>query len=272
MGSTNKTDLAKVINSWRGHPDIVSKGSQKNFVEFAKYVGAEWARDSDSFNEAFYRQSIAQAIIFRETERLVSRQPWYQGGGIRSRVVPYAIAKLEHDAAAKSRCIDFESVWRAQSMPQVLCDALTIASKQVHEVIVGVGTDIPNPLEWAKQQACWNRVKGLTIEWPKKWFESLLTVDEQKGAKKAARKEQKVLNGIEAQTLVINAGQQFWRKALEWASQHELLTPTDIGILGVASSPGKLPSEKQCIRAVEALRALHQEGFAEGRDLFTGEN
>lgn len=39
-----------------------------------------------------------------------------QGGGIRSRVVPYAIAKRTHDATERGRFVDLEGVWRAQAL------------------------------------------------------------------------------------------------------------------------------------------------------------
>lgn len=262
----SKTDLAKFLNSWRGQPDIVSKGSQKNFAEFAKAIGGEWSKESDVFNEAFYRQSIAQAIVFKHTEKLVSSQPWYQGGGIRSRVVPYAIAKLAYDAAERGRFVDFDSVWKIQSLPDRLAGALEVVSEAVHEVIVGTGSEIPNPLEWAKQQACWARVKRLDVAWPKGWFDSLLTGAEQKGAKRVAVKEQRVLNGIEAQTVIVKAGVDIWRKALSWDDLKHVLSPTEASILRVAAA-GNLLTDKQSIRAIETLRKLHAEGFPEGRDL-----
>lgn len=262
-----KTDLAKVINSWRGLPEVVSRGSQKNFGDFARSIGAEWAADPDAFNEAFYRQAIAQVIVFRGTERLVSEQPWYQGGGIRSRVVPYAIAKLAYDAAARERFVDLEAVWRSQTLSPELTKALVVASKAVNEVIMGVAAAIPNPLEWAKQQACWNKVKGLNIVWPPWWYNSLLTRDQLKGAKRSAVKEQRVLNGIEAQTAVIKAGAEFWKTAKAWGDANHVLSATESSIFAVATVPGRLPSEKQSIRMIEALRKLHLEGFAEGHDL-----
>lgn len=263
----SKTDLAKFLNSWRGQPEVVSRGSQKNFAEFAKTIGSDWSKDSDAFNEGFYRQAIAQAIIFKETEKLVSEQPWYQGGGIRSRVVPYAMAKLTHDTSALGRFVDLEGVWRAQGLSDELRSALTIVAEAVHEIIVGVDSEVPNPLEWAKQQACWNRVKLLVVAWPQRWLAGLLSLDEQQGAKRAAVKAQKVLNGIEAQTAVLKAGSEFWQRAREWGDSRQLLAPKESSILGVAAAPGKLPSEKQSIIAVEALRKLHSEGYQDGRDL-----
>ena len=91
--------------------------------------------------------------MFDTTEALVSEQSWYQGGGIRSRVVPYAIAKLAHDAKLKGRYVDFEQIWKAQAISPIVRAALVIAAERVHIIIMGDPVPVPNPLEWAKQQA-----------------------------------------------------------------------------------------------------------------------
>jgi hypothetical protein len=263
----SKTDLAKFLNSWRGHPEIVSRGSQKNFAEFARDIGREWTAKPDSFNEAFYRSSVGKAIAFRETEHIVSEQAWYQGGGVRSRVVPYAIAKLANDAHQAGLYVDFDRIWRAQTMPSELKAALTVAAKAVHDVIVDAGSENPNPLEWAKQPACWTRVKAIDVNWPAHWKEMLVTDEQQKVDRRDAAKDQRVLNGIDAQTAVVKAGGVFWRTALEWGEARHLLTPTEADIMEVAAAiPGRLPTEKQSLRALEALHKLHLEGFQAGRD------
>ncbi|MEW6131201.1 MAG: AIPR family protein [Acidobacteriota bacterium] len=74
----NKTDLAKFENAWRGLPHLVSLGAQKNFTAFAQWVGEHWKQSEADFNEEFFRNVIAKAILFHHTERLVTRQPWYQ--------------------------------------------------------------------------------------------------------------------------------------------------------------------------------------------------
>lgn len=77
-----------------------------------------------------------------------------------------------------------------------------------------------------------------------------------------------MLNGIEAQTVVVQAGSDFWRETRAWGTAKRLLTATESGILDVAASvPARIPSEKQSLRAVETLRKLHVEGFQEGIDL-----
>src|SRR5262249_15245596 len=88
-----KTDLAKFENVWDEHPKWVNLGAQKNFARYAGRIGKEWSKSADSFNEFYFRRAIARAIIFRSTEKLVSEQPWYNGG-YRANIVAYAIASL----------------------------------------------------------------------------------------------------------------------------------------------------------------------------------
>lgn len=265
----SKTEFAKYLNPWLGLPDSVSKGSQKNFAEFAEWIGPEWLKHEDEFNETFYKHSIAKAIVFDASEALVSEQSWYQGGGIRSRVVPYAIAKLAHDAKLKGRYLDLEQIWKAQAISPIVRAALVVAAEQVHTIIMGDPVPVPNPLEWAKQQACWNRVKTMEVAWPEGWFESLLSENDQQDEKKTGIRAQRMLNGIEAQTLVIKAEGPFWKAALAWGQEHELLSGTESGILATSASiPNRIPSEKQCIRTLEILRKLHREGYQQGLHLF----
>ena len=97
-----KTDLAKFLNVWREKPDTVSKGAQKNFADFASFIGDEWDKiRSDDFNEMYYREAVAKVIVFRSVEQLVTEQPWYQGG-YRANVVAHTIAKLAHDVAQRA--------------------------------------------------------------------------------------------------------------------------------------------------------------------------
>jgi hypothetical protein len=252
-----KTDLAKFINVWEGMPDIVSKGAQKNFAEFAKIIGGEWTKKEDFFNEMYYQHVIAKAIIFKEVETLVSDQPWYEGG-YRANIVAYAIAKLGHDVGG---LIDFDRVWRGQTLPPILHQALVVVAKAVHDVIVAPAPGIKNVTEWAKQQACWHRVKELKVEWPRGLRSGLVSKEEKKEEEKFAVKEQKMLNGIEAQAAVVQAGGAFWKEVKGWGDNKKLLSIKEASILSVAASiPAKLPSEKQCIAAIETLLKLNEEG------------
>ncbi|MEI9990205.1 MAG: AIPR family protein [Rhizomicrobium sp.] len=256
----SKTDLGKYLNVWKQHPDIVSRGGQKNFVHFADAIGKEWDRNADAFNESFFRHSIAKAIIFTEVEQIVTEQPWYQGG-FRANVVAYAISKLAHDVDKLGLSVDFDAVWKKQAISAVLREALTIAAKEVHDVIVDTPPNVSNVTEWAKQQACWNRVAGVGIQWPARLKDELVSKEEAQEGKRSAVRDQKMLNGIDAQSAVVKAGAALWKDVLDWGLERKLLTPMERGILETAAAmPRKLPSEKQCVITIETLRKLRAEG------------
>ena len=255
-----KTDLAKFLMIWRGFPESVSKGAQKNFAEFARIIGNEWSKQADAFNELFYHHVIAKAIIFRRVEKLVSEQPWYEGG-YRANIVAYAIAKLGHDVQESKRAVDFDKIWREQAISEAMEQALISAALDAHHVLVNPPTGIRNVTEWAKKEACWTRVKKRNIDWPSGWIRGLISVSEQRESKKSAVKDQRVLNSIEAQTAVFSAGGDLWRDVRKWGAARKLLSPTELGVLEVAAAvPAKVPSEKQSVVALEALAKLQSEG------------
>ncbi len=261
-----KTDLAKFCMVWDGLPHIVSKGAQKNFGEFAGEIGKRWDKKSDSFNESFYRQSIAMAMIFRKAEKIVSAQPWYQGG-YRANIVAYAIAKLGHAVMERKLSVDFESVWK-RGVSDAFVDALTICGKKVNDVISKPDAGVRNVTEWAKKQPCWARVMRLDVSLPGPWLGELVGQDEVRSEARAAVKEQKVLNGIEAQTAVFSAGGEVWRNLLEWGVERRLLSPKEQSVLKVASGvPGKVPTDKQSLLIIKILQNLHEEGCQLGIDV-----
>ena len=257
-----KTDLAKFLNVWDGKPDTVSKGAQKNFADFASSIGKQWRKSNgpDNFNELYFQESMAKAIVFKAVERLVTEQDWYRGG-YRANVVAYAIAKLSHDVKEKGKFINFERIWRQQGISTGLRNSLKVAAAAVHEVLINPISATSNVTEWAKQQACWNRVVALQVNWLEALEHELLTSREHAEAGRAAARNQRELNGIEAQTAVVNAGPEFWMEIKGWGVSKGLLSPDDSGVLDVASSiPNKIPTEKQSERAIEILHRLQDEG------------
>lgn len=257
-----KTDLAKFQMTWLGYPHIVSRGAQKNFVAFAEMVGKEWDRDEKRFNELYYRDAIATAILFRETERLVPQQSWY-GGGYRANIVTYSIAKLAHDLKERGRRLDLDDIWSFQGIDGAITAAIEAVAEAVNEVLTTPPASHRNVTEWAKQDACWDRVKRVTVDWPEGFMAETVGFEQHVQQVREASVVQKLDNGIELQAAVVNAGAEFWRATLEWGLGHKgLLTAKDVDILRVcAGIPAKLPSEAQCRVAHQALSKLNEEGY-----------
>jgi len=259
----SKTDLAKFEFSAAGKPHIVSRGAQKNFAEFAKDIGEAWSKSDATYDELWYKRLISRAVVFRWLEAEVPKQPWYEGG-YRANIVTYAMAKVFHDANGKNEVLDLDAIWRRQSVPEALQRALLLAAAEAHHVITHPPGGIRNMSEWAKQQACWNRVSGRELRYGDD-FESCLTLVETAQTAKRDEKARKVLtDGINAQLEVVKLGAEFWKAVLAWGRDRRHLTPKDIQILEVcASAPRRVPSELQARHALDTLGRMRDRGFVE---------
>ncbi|MGE0158623.1 MAG: AIPR family protein [Gemmatimonadales bacterium] len=263
----SKTDLAKFLNVWMGHPNVVSAGAQKNFAHFARAIGKAFDENPNAFNELFYRESIAKAIVFRHVEDLVPKQSWY-GGGYRANIVAYTIAKLAHVLQSAGKALDFERIWSRQSVSPALSQVLELVAEAVHQVIISPPPGISNVTEWAKKDGCWQRVQDLPLSLPSMLDSDLVSGEEVMIRKKAAAKDQKVLNEAQAMVLVLEAGSQMWRGLKEWGQRRKLLSAKEAGILDSAlSMPGRLPTDRQCMALIEILRRMRSEGCDLGQDV-----
>lgn len=260
-----KTDLAKFENSWDDHPKWVNLGAQKNFARYASRIGKEWVKAPDSFNEFYYRRAIARGVIFRRTEKLVSEQPWYNGG-YRANIVAYAIAALSEVCKRRGKALDFLRVWNVQDLFPSLEKAITVSAKFVNESIIQPPAGISNISEWCKKDACWDgiraRIADLERRLPETFGADLVPLEEQKARAKEARQTQKIDNGIDAQKKVIEVPAEKWALILQEGVKRKLLSPKEIGILKIAQQiPLRIPSEKQSAVLIEVLGKAAEEGI-----------
>jgi len=255
-----KTDLAKFENVWDGIPHIVSKGAQFNFAKFANVIGLRWDADSDQFNEYWYKCAIARAIIFRRTEKIVSSQPWYDGG-YRANIVAYTISKLAEMLSSNRKCLDFELIWQKQDVSPALHDALVRISTIVHHVIITPPEGISNVTEWAKKPGCWDRTRELDIETPGALEKELVSPGKSRARKKDAKKTQEIDNTVVAQARVVELGPMFWKRAMDWCRAQKFGSPKDVQIMHVAMSiPLKIPTDKQSMHLIRLLGRMKEEG------------
>lgn len=257
-----KTDLAKFEMAWEACPDLVSKGAQKTFGEYAKLAGQRWDKDSDSINELYFRAAVAKAIVFRNLERLVSEQQWYQDeGGYRAQIVAYTIAKFDHLLKARGLTLDFDAIWKEQALPPVLARTLVRVAEVVRPAIVQPDSTVANISEWAKKSACWSRVQAIPFDLPEELDVVLLNPQAKRSVVKEAKNVQRMDNGIEAQARVLKLGNSMWSRAGAYAAQRKLLSPTDHSLISLAAKRGAIPTERQSLRLVDALAELETDGF-----------
>lgn len=260
-----KTDLAKFENVFDDHPKWVNLGGQKNFSHYALRIGKEWEKSSDGFNELYFKRAISRGILFRTTEKLVSAQSWYNGG-YRANIVAYTLAVLGELAKRREATVDFQRIWAAQSIDEVLEAALATIASAVNDDIISPPQGISNISEWCKKDGCWarlvERVDELEKLLPDEAWGAFTSAVDSLHAEKTARQTQKIDNGIEAQKQVLGIPAAQWSAILKEGTARRFLTPKDEGILKIAAQmPAKIPSEKQSAVLVQLLNKAKQEGI-----------
>ena len=258
-----KTDLAKVENSWLGHPDIVSKGAQTNFISFANYIDDEWQKSSTQFNEKYYQSAVALTIMYNYLFSYIPKQPWYEGG-YRANIITYSMA-LFHRLIMKNypgNDLDMMIIWNKQELPDAVKQSLNLISKAVLDKITDPNRPVANVTQWCKRAGCWDAVQSIRISLPSAISECLISQADVKDIKKKAAKEQAVIRGINAQTEVVKYPAEHWKRLAEFAVKKRIVTATDAAALSVAVQlPNKVPNSVQSQHLLDLERRAREEGF-----------
>lgn len=204
---------------------------------------------------------MPKKIIFDETAKIVQNRDWYEAGGYRSQHVVLTIAALANAVERIGKSVNFLAIWNQQKITPAMERALGQAADVAHDVLLHPGEGYRNISEWAKQPNCWKAVKDHEVEWDSEWLNELIGKEEAQEIEQEGRQEQREVNGIEAQTKVVEAGADFWKSVLNWCIAESEATEKERGILRCAAAiPSKIPSEKQSVLLVELMDRLRKDG------------
>jgi hypothetical protein len=152
-----KLDIAKVLNAWDQLPHVVCLGGQKCFVNFTQRM-RETRPSSWRPDDAFFRETVAKAILFNAVSRIVKKR----FEGYRSQVTAYTVASIAHRSGEQ---FELSLVWSKQSIStQLTSVASDWADRIVQGIVVSAGTR--NISEWCKKTECWRSVQELDLPWP----------------------------------------------------------------------------------------------------------
>lgn len=261
----DKTFLSKSENVWLQYPYIVSKGAQYSFSHFAEQITDRLEKDKLCITERYFKDAIARVILFRETEKIVSKAKWYDGG-FRAQTVAYSISYLSYEIEKHNKFLNFNLIWENQSLPKSLIVLLERISQEVYYKIIKPPKGYANIGQWVKQKSCWDDIKTLRILFEID-EELLLNKEEEKYNKLEEYKDKKMENGIQIQMKVVSMPFNIWRdlysyynKNLKYynisSTQIDILKKMSLGILGV-------PSEKQS----KILHELYTKAKEDGLDI-----
>lgn len=263
-----KTDLAKYCLTFWKMPHLVSRGAQFAFSGgsgikgFAKLIGEEWEKkNGDTINELWFKDAIAKAILFKSLDKTLTpilKQRNF--GSYKACITAYTLAKFVTMAEATPKVVNFTQIWNTQQVAQDLRDELVRIAEEVTNFLVSQQTHV---VQLAKTESCWQRVIDLPIILSDTFPEYLRYAEEQTHEEKMATKNQRILNGIQAQQYVVEQGESYWRNLRAWNEEHRIFSPKEVGVLDIACkiSRGKIPSELQTKVLLGAEKRAIAEGF-----------
>lgn len=243
----DKTFLSKCENAWLQKPDIVAKGAEYSFSSFANEITDRLDKDNLAITESYFKDAVSRVILYRALEKIVTKSDWYDGG-FRSQTIAYTMAYLAHLVEKQGKFFNFNIIWESQAIPSKLEKVLKVLSKEVYKEISNPPKGYANIAQWAKQKACWEKLKELKIEVSID-AKLLLDKEEEKYNKIVQHKEKKMESGIQMQMFVVNTSIDIWRKLYDYYRKNYKvsgISTTQFDILR-RMSEGMLmpPSEKQ---------------------------
>ena len=162
-----KSDIAKFLNIWDLEPHIVALGSQKNFVQYTKKIN-ELVTKNKMPGENFYKKLIANAILFKTTDKLFGRKNVDAIGdtNLKSFTVAYALSYfhfLTHNR------LDLWQIYEQQKIDNFLSNELKkILIFVYNHLVEGAKNSLIS--EYAKRSTSWEKLKSI------KYSEDLETI------------------------------------------------------------------------------------------------
>lgn len=248
-----KTDLAKYENTWDQLPQIVSMGAQKNFCNFMDQFSK---RKKTEVDESYFKNLIAKAILFRQTEKIVQAHKF---GGYRANIVTYTLSYIFHHTA---QYLDLELIWKGQCLPKVLCEAISEVSADVHNFI----TKPPggqNITEWCKKEACWSKLRSLELHYTDL---SDILIGKAEGNPWRSIQSDNSVNPEDQKNVqnVMEVPADTWFQISHWSKETQNLMAWQRSLafnLGKLASNARKPSIKQAKQGLIVLNEARRLGF-----------
>jgi hypothetical protein len=149
-----KTDLAKYLTAWDRKPDIVSRGSQKNFIQFMESLASSDGSEVPLPDVVLYKRMIAKAKLYKDCQKLI--RPMFPA--FQANITAYTYALLSERLGGR---LDLDRIWTAQGGSSQLMGQIGRWAREVDEVLrrTSGGRMIS---EWAKKAECRDAVLAAT--------------------------------------------------------------------------------------------------------------
>lgn len=256
-----KSELAKYENSWRKLPHIVC--GSKNFINFADYIGKQYGEDGSKFdNEAYFKNVVARAILYKYIARLLSsaKGKWF-AGDYRAELITYSMAKLADviDQQSPKVALNYKIIWEKQGVSQALGNQLEEIAKKIFENLPETKINIR---ELCRQEHFWNQIKELKVTVFDDFVNELLpfdvAMDELKSGQKIGYEDANINAIVHVHDLSING---CWEMLMNWSEINSKLYGKEKDLVRNAINKKWIPTAYQAKSLIKILKRLESEGF-----------
>ena len=226
-------------------PDVVSKGSEKCMAYFAEYIDGKYQSTPEYFNEEFYKMAICYVILFRATDKIVNKAPWYNVGGYKLNIVPYTISKLIA-SIPEGYSLDFDLIWKKQQLYPSLNAQIEKIAKITNEFIQRSNGIIVT--EYCKKEDTWKKYRNYPIQLDTKFIDDLTSKELIYSKIRSEIKEEKLKKEINCLVEIYNLGGSYWKNLLDEGLKRHILSPMEMDLLKLAvdyADNKRMPSDKQ---------------------------
>lgn len=261
-----KTDWAKYDYCWNQHPDLVSKGAQSVFADYATKVDAQWTKDdgkgADVYGDGYFRAGIGKSIMYETLRSQVLKQNWYKAApGYLANIVAYAMSRfaLEIGVQFCGANFDFGRVWQRQAITDATLTALIEIAQAAQQYLTDPSRPQANVTQWAKQQACWEGFKKVGVRLEAAMGNDLVTGDEARGQAADDRKQRAMDSGFEVVKRVLTVEPQVWETVYR---AQVPMSPTEKDLVQMFGlRQGKVPSDRQGAVLLRLLGRMAESGI-----------
>lgn len=209
-----KTDLAKYINSSEMRPYDVSWGAEVNMNRFQLIMEKDWDKSNTKYNEMYYKELIAKAILYKKIEKIISNEEWYiNNKGYRAQLVPYTFAKFIYEIKKINKLFNYKRIWELQDVPNEYYDDLANIAKLCYDTFNDPNRQYLNIGEYAKRELCWDVLNKTSYNLSNGTIELLIDKEDKQVEVRLAQKDQRFTNEICGEIDIFNAGIEYWQNA-----------------------------------------------------------
>ena len=213
---------------------------------YAEYIDNLFQKKPESFNEQFYKECICYAILYKTTDLIVQKAPWYQVGGYKLNIVPYTVSKFI-SLIPNDLSLDYDLIWKKQELtPSMKYEIEKIAQLTNQFIQDSSGVIVT---EYCKKEDTWIKFKDVKYSLSPDFFKELISKEIVENKMRSNIKEEKLGKDVNIEIEIVKLGAPYWRKLIEEGSKRGILSPEELNMLNMAASLDgprpRVPSPKQ---------------------------